>query len=87
MPRPSISSFHKTYLRVALLVDLIEARLRTRVMSGTLDVLPVGRVPRYGGRFSGPGGRLWWVELWDFREATPGTSGPRTPILVYVAIW
>ena len=71
----------------ALLVDLIEARLRTRVMSGTLDVLPVGRVPRYGGRFSGPGGRLWWVELWDFREATPGTSGPRTPILVYVAIW
>ena len=69
------------------LVDLVESRLRTRVMSGSLKLIPGTPVPRHGGRFSGPSGSLWWVELWDFREAAPGTLGPSTALLVYVSIW
>ena len=69
------------------LVDLVESRLRTRVMSGSLESIPDALVSGHGGRFSGPNGSLWWVELWDFREAAPGTPGSSTTLLVYVSIW
>ena len=68
------------------LIDEIESQLRTRVMSGTLEPLGDERVPRYGGRFSRPDGTMWWIELWDFRDAATNT-GLDSPILVYVAIW
>lgn len=69
------------------LVGEIETRLRSRVLTGSLEAIPDDRVPRYGGRFSRPDGTMWWVELWDFRHRAAGTTGPSEPILVYVSIW
>lgn len=73
--------------RGEIIASSVEDRLRERVMSGSLDRLDDEFVPRWGGTFIGPSGRLWWVELWDFANAAPGTTGPTGPVLVYVALW
>jgi hypothetical protein len=70
-----------------IIATSVEEHLRSRVMSGSFRRLDDDNVPRWGGRFVGPSGRLWWVELWDFPNATSTTGGPPGPILVYVALW
>lgn len=72
---------------MADLVELVTTRLRSRVMTGSLERIDDDRVPRFGGRFARPDGTYWWVELWDFPHRAAGVSGPSDPVLVYVAIW
>jgi len=65
----------------------ITARLLGRGMSGSLTRINDDRLRRFGGAFAGPKGLTWWVELWDFRERPAGTTGPKNPVLTYVALW
>ena len=72
---------------VAISAD-INRHLLDRGLSGSIAPLDrSGSVPRFGGTFAGPGGVLWWVELWDFRHRAAGSTGPDRPILTYVAMW
>jgi hypothetical protein len=45
------------------------------------------RLPRYQGLFTRRDGVRYWVELWDFREATGFSSAPDVPVLTYVVLW
>ena len=92
----SLNSTHVEPLYFQLPVDTLPApdmataitsELLARGMSGSLQSLSEGVVPRYGGAFAGTEGITWWIELWDFRFRPPGTAGPDQPILIYVAVW
>ncbi len=65
----------------------IELRLLTRRLAGALRRADDDRLPRYSGLFSRTDGVAFWVELWDFREATRFRGAPRSPVLTYVVLW
>lgn len=71
---------------VALGAD-IERKLLQRGFGGSFTRINDDRLPHYQGSFSRPDGVRFWVELWDFREATGLSSTPAVPILVYVELW
>jgi hypothetical protein len=70
----------------AELATEITAELRLRDLSGELERVDDERLPRYAGRFLRDSGLEYWVELWDFREATLD-SGVPLPVLTYVVLW
>lgn len=70
-----------------LLAPAIEQRLLARRLSGVLTRSSDDRLPRYQGMFTRPDGVRYWVELWDFREATGFSSAPDVPVLTYVVLW
>jgi hypothetical protein len=69
------------------LATQIEAELGGRRLVGILQRTDDDRFPRYAGLFRGTGDAVFWVELWDFREATGLAAGPTVPILTYVVLW
>lgn len=73
--------------RHELLAAEIQQHLLERGMGGILALTNDARLPRYAGLFTRVDGTAFWVELWDFREATGFTSAPADPILTYVMLW
>ena len=69
------------------LATLIQAELGIRDLVGTLSPVADDRVPRYAGHFQRNARISFWVELWDFRQATGLLSGAPVPILTYVMLW
>ncbi|HZJ49249.1 MAG TPA: hypothetical protein VFD97_09490, partial [Acidimicrobiia bacterium] len=65
----------------------IERRLLQRGFGGIFTRIQDQQLPHYQGRFSRSDGVRFWVELWDFREATGFSSSPDVPVLVYVELW
>lgn len=68
------------------LATQITAELRLRDLAGELERVDDERLPRYAGRFLRDAGLEYWVELWDFRDATLD-SGVPAPVLTYVVLW
>ncbi len=71
----------------AELAEEVELRLLTRRLAGALRRTDDDRLPRYSGLFTRSDGVAFWVELWDFREATRFRGAPDSPILTYVVLW
>lgn len=62
-------------------------RLTERQLPGTLGRVDDPDILRYAGRFDRADGTIFWVELWDFREAPGYTNTPDGPALSYVMIY
>lgn len=62
-------------------------RLTERQLPGTMGRVDDPDVLRYAGRFDRQDGTIFWVELWDFREAPGYTNAPDGPALSYVMIY
>ncbi len=69
------------------LASQIGAELRGRSLTGSLAPVADDRLPRFAGEFARSDGLRFWVELWDFREASGFRSAPDGPVLTYVALW
>lgn len=69
---------------LALTVGL---RLTERQLPGTMGRVDDPDVLRYAGRFDRGDGTIFWVELWDFREAPGYTNAPDGPALSYIIIY
>lgn len=69
------------------LADRIGSELRNRALTGRLDRTDDPRLPRFAGLFRRSDGAAFWVELWDFREATGIRGAPPRPVLTYVMLW
>ncbi len=69
------------------LATRVGSELRGRGLNGTLSPVADDRLPRYSGEFTRSDGLRFWVELWDFREASGFRSAPAGPVLTYVALW
>ena len=69
------------------LATQIETELGRRRVAGVLQEIEDERVARYAGLFSRPDGVAFWVEMWDFREASAFEGGPEGPVLTYVVLW
>ncbi len=65
----------------------VGSELRGRGLSGSLTPVADDRLPRFSGEFRRSDGLRFWVELWDFREASGFRSAPAGPVLTYVALW
>ena len=65
----------------------VSGELRRRSLTGNLEPVDDPRLLRYAGLFNRTDGVRFWVELWDFREATGFASAPNTPMLSYVMLW
>jgi len=63
----------------------IEDQLTSRGLSGTFTRVDVDQAPHYQGIFTRDDGVRFWVELWDYRDAGPGS--PDVPLLAYVELW
>ena len=69
------------------LADRIGVELRGRSLTGNLEPVDDPRLARFSGRFIRADGVSFWVELWDFRDATGFRSAPDAPVLTYVMEW
>lgn len=65
----------------------IERELLGRGFGGIFTRIQDAQVPHYQGSFSRTDGVRFWVEFWDFRDATGFVSAPDVPVLVYVELW
>ncbi len=65
----------------------VGSELRGRGLNGSLTLVADDRLPRYSGEFTRSDGLRFWVELWDFREASGFRSAPAGPVLTYVTLW
>ncbi len=65
----------------------VSLRLTERQLPGTMGRVEDENVLRYAGRFDRSDGTIFWVELWDFREAPGYTNAPDGPALTYVIIY
>ncbi len=62
-------------------------RLTERGLPGTLGRVDDEDVLRFAGRFDRADGTIYWVELWDFREAPGYANAPDGPTISYVIIY
>ncbi len=65
----------------------VSLRLTERGLPGTMGRVDDESVLRFAGRFNRADGTIFWVELWDFRDAPGYANPPDGPALSYVVIY